>query len=273
MSAKSKNPMSNSSTYRITAEALKARKALQKTTGLTAAMVISEALMEKFTKTFVKPIIELTLLDPAEYASLIEDISTLVHLHKENLKKWRKVGTADKDLLAKIKFQTDFTTTEIKKLQDLRLRIGRMAQLQSSLSPDDLVTLDALKAANNKVSQARNNLQKMLNSALEQVEHLKSQLSMVEEEHSTFKRHSKEQIASLRQERDTATAKSQSTQEGNITAKKVASIINGLTETEIRQLQWAAEGFKKQINEAKSRNSSDAAPFEITLKIINPLLP
>lgn len=273
MKAPTSQKLSNGSTYRLTKEALKARKALERITGLSASMVLSEALMEKFTGTFSKPVIELCILDASEYAALVDDISKLISTHKDNLKKWRKVGTSEKDLLAKIKSQTDFTAVEIKRLHALRLRIGCLAKLQSSLSPDDLLTLDALKRANDKTTAQLKGLNTK-NVEIQNInERLKKELTDLRQRHKELKSDSDTHIAMLRDQLDQATAESNESQKANTSAAKVASIVNGFTESEWNFLKHASEGFQKHIDEARSRNSSDAAPYEVIMKIIKPILP
>lgn len=264
--------MTNPSTYRLTEEALKARIALEKATGKTASFVISEALVEKYSCTFASPIIELSLLDPTEYADLIAGISKLESIHKNSLRKWRKVSSTDKNILHKITDQIETTNKEINKLRHLRLQISCFAKLQSSLKADDLQTLDTLKSANIILNKNLKVVREKHQEEHTKRVQLEEENANLQQQLDDLKSSSKEQISFLKQQRDAALATCVEYRENNATASKIALAIEQLSEDDMRQLQWAVDGFHKQVADAKNRNSSDAAPYEAALKIITPIL-
>lgn len=264
--------MTNPSTYRLTEEALKARIALEKATGKKASAIISEALVEKYSGTFAIPIIELSLLDPTDYADLIAQISKLESTHKQNLKKWRKVSPTDKSIILKINDQIRITNKEIIYLRNLRLKISCLAKLQSSLKSDDLLTLDSLKSSHYKLTLELKDLENEIIDHEAHNEELEKQISAIRKEFEEHKIHSESLISALRTERNDAISNSEAAKTINGAATNIAKIIDALPETEMNLLRCASEGFKRQISEAAKRNSSDAAPYEIVMKIITPIL-
>lgn len=264
--------MTNPSTYRLTEEAFNARIALEKATGKTASAVLSEALVEKYSGTFATPIIELSLLDPTDYADLIAQISKLESTHKQNLRKWRKVSPTDKNILQKITDQIENTNKEIKYLRRLRLQISCLAKLQSSLKSDDLLTLDSLKKSHYKLTLEIKDLENEIIDHEAQNEELQKQISAIRKEIEEHKIHSESLISVLRNERNDAISNLAASKTINGIATKIAKIIDALPETEMNLLRCASDGFKRQISEAAKRNSSDAAPYEVIMKIITPIL-
>jgi chromosome segregation ATPase len=264
--------MTNPSTYRLTEEALQARIALEKATGKAASAIISEALVEKYSGTFATPIIELSLLDPTEHANLIAQISKLESLHKNNLRKWKKVLPSDKNIVQKITDQISITNKEIDHLRHLRLLISCFAKLQSSLKSDDLLTLDSIKNSHYKLTLEIKDLENEIIDHEAHNEELEKQISAIRKEFDEHKIHSESLISILRTERNNAISNSAASKAINGTATEIAKIIDALPETEMHLLRFAAEGFKRQISEAAKRNSSDAAPYEVIMKIIKPLI-
>lgn len=129
--------MSAPSSIRFTEEGIKALKSLEAATGKTRVQLVSEALVEKHNRTVALAPTQLRLLDPAEILTLQAEIASLEKLHNDNRRNG-KIRTSDKHALEKSIKLLEKIDFEINELRQLRLKLGKQAELADSITADDI---------------------------------------------------------------------------------------------------------------------------------------
>lgn len=128
--------MSAPSSIRFTEDGIKALKSLEAATGKTRVQLVSEALVEKHNRTVALAPIQLRILQPAEILTLQADIAALEKLHNDNRSKG-KIKTSDKHALEKSIRLIEKIDIEIDELRQLRLKLGKQAELAEGFTAAD----------------------------------------------------------------------------------------------------------------------------------------
>ncbi len=128
--------MSSPSSIRFTDDGIKALKSLEAATGKTRVQLVSEALVEMHNRTVALPPTQLRMLKPSEILTLQAEIAALEKLHNDN-RRVGKIKTSDKHALEKSIRLIEKIDIEINELQQLRLKLGKQAELAEGFTDVD----------------------------------------------------------------------------------------------------------------------------------------
>lgn len=128
--------MSGPSSIRFTDDANNAMKSLEAATGKNRTQILEKALVEMHNRTVALPPIQMRMLKPSEILTLQAEIAALEKLHNDN-RRVGKIKTSDKHALEKSIRLIEKIDIEINELQQLRLKLGKQAELAEGFTDVD----------------------------------------------------------------------------------------------------------------------------------------
>ena len=265
-------PPTGPSSIRWTDEGFNALLSLEATIKKARYLIVMDSLVEKHNRTVAMAPLQCRLLPPSGILTLQAEVAKIEKRHADNRQKVM-IRTSDKHATEKIIKVVEKIDSETSELQRLRLKLGVIAQLPESLSPEDLESVNAIAAALEKTAIEMANMTEMIAQLESERDEARAELATELGNAAIECAKITAGIARLEGERDQARAQLAAMISKYEKSGKLAEVAESLTDHDRVNINALIQKAKEQIEKSKQICPSNIPIFETELKILTSLLP